>query len=137
MRLSFLTGLFLLVVVISRPLPGYSASLDFTLHKLGAEPPGNIVLIIGGIQGDEPGGFNAASLLTTHYKITRGAIWVVPNLNFLSIVQRTRGVYGDLNRKFADLPETDPEYPTIARIKSIITDTRVSAVLNLHDGSGF
>ena len=137
MRISLFTGLFLFLTALVRPVPGNCSSLDFTLHKVGPRQPGNIVLIVGGIQGDEPGGFNAASLLTTHYKVTRGSIWVVPNLNFLSIVKRTRGVYGDLNRKFAHLPETDPEYPTIARIKSIITDKRVSAVLNLHDGSGF
>lgn len=137
MRIFIITGLFFLLTALVRPVPGNCTSLDFTLHKVGPRQPGNIVLIVGGIQGDEPGGFNAASLLTTHYKVTRGGIWVVPNLNFLSIVKRTRGVYGDLNRKFAHLPETDPEYLTITRIKSIITDKRVSAVLNLHDGSGF
>jgi hypothetical protein len=131
------TGLCLLIATAFLPAPVNADALDFTLHKLSAAQPGNIVLIVGGIQGDEPGGFNAAALLTTHYKIKRGAVWVVPNLNFLSIVNRTRGIYGDLNRKFADLPDTDPEFSTIARIKSIITDKRVSAVLNLHDGSGF
>lgn len=137
MRMFLLTGLCFILALATLPVAGHCTSLDFTLHKLNAAQPGNVVLIVGGIQGDEPGGFNAASLLTTHYKVTRGGIWVVPNLNFLSIVKRTRGVYGDLNRKFADLPQTDPEYPTIARIKTIITDKRVSAILNLHDGSGF
>jgi len=137
MRSSFLTGLLFLLLSLPRPASGNGSALDFTLHKLGFEQPGNIVLIVGGIQGDEPGGFNPAALLTTQYRITRGGVWVVPNLNFLSIVKRTRGVHGDLNRKFAGLSENDPEYPTIARIKAIITDKRVSAVLNLHDGSGF
>ena len=89
----------------------FSASLDFTLHKKGTDPDENVLLVIGGIQGDEPGGFNAASLLVTHYKITKGRVWVVPNLNFLSIVERSRGPYGDMNRKFADLSPKDPEYP--------------------------
>jgi len=137
MRTFLLTGLCFLLAAAALPSTGHGTSLDFTLHKLNAAQPGNVVLIVAGIQGDEPGGFNAAALLTTHYKVTRGGIWVVPNLNFLSIVNRTRGVYGDLNRKFANLSKTDPEYPTIARIKAIITDKRVSAVLNLHDGSGF
>ena len=137
MRTFLLIGLFILMAVATAPLSGRCSPLDFTLHKLDSAQPGNVVLVVGGIQGDEPGGFNAAALLTTHYRVTRGAIWVVPNLNFVSIVKRTRGVHGDLNRKFADLPETDPEYPTIARIKAIIKDKRVSAVLNLHDGSGF
>lgn len=64
--------------------------LEFSLHRVGGEVEGPNVLVIGGIQGDEPGGFNAASLLATHYKLRRGTLWVVPNLDFESIVRRTR-----------------------------------------------
>lgn len=115
----------------------FASSLDFTLYQKGERSHDNILLVIGGIQGDEPGGFNAASLLVTHYKITKGSVWVVPNLNFLSIVERSRGQHGDMNRKFADLSPSDPEYGTVERIKAIITNPAVSMVLNLHDGSGF
>lgn len=110
----------------------------FSLHKLGApSPQGKTLLVIGGIQGDEPGGFHAASILTTHYTITNGTVWIVPNLNFPSIIKRSRGVYGDLNRKFATINENDPEYQIVERIKSIIVNDEVDLVLNLHDGSGF
>jgi hypothetical protein len=95
------------------------------------------VLVIGGIQGDEPGGFNAASLLVTHYRPRRGTVWVVPNLNFESIVRRSRGVHGDMNRKFPAVPPRDPDFARVERIKRIITDPEVDYVLNLHDGSGF
>lgn len=115
------------------PLP----DLGFSVHKLESGVKGHTLLIIGGIQGDEPGGFNAASLIVTHYDILSGNVWVVPNLNFLSIIKRSRGVYGDLNRKFDTLPPKDPEYHTINRIKKLITDPAVDLVLNLHDGSGF
>lgn len=111
--------------------------IDFTLHKLESGRPGNTLLVIGGIQGDEPGGFNAASLLVTHYRIRKGRVWVVPNLNFISIIKRTRGVHGDLNRKFAAIRSSDPEFKTIAKIKEIIVDDEVKLILNLHDGSGF
>ena len=110
---------------------------DFSLHKLEADRPGNTLLVIGGIQGDEPGGFNAASLLVTHYRIKKGNVWVVPNLNFISIIKRSRGVHGDLNRKFATIGDSDPEFDTISRIKAIMLDDQVDMVLNLHDGSGF
>ena len=40
----------------------HASSLQFTLHKLQSGVPGPTLLIIGGIQGDEPGGFTAASL---------------------------------------------------------------------------
>ena len=67
-------------------LPAGAGGLDFTLHRLGEDQtPG--VLVVGGIQGDEPGGFSAATLLITHYRIKKGTVWVVPNLNFPSIIQ--------------------------------------------------
>ena len=109
----------------------------FTLHPLEADPEGDVVLIIGGIQGDEPGGFNAASLLATEYHITRGNVWVIPNLNFPSILRRSRGINGDMNRKFLSLDARDPDFEVIQRIKQLILDKRVKLILNLHDGSGF
>lgn len=117
-------------------------SLEFSLHKNGPTNlklanSGPTLLVIGGIQGDEPGGFTAASLLVTHYKITSGQLWIVPNLNFESIIKRSRGVYGDMNRKFSKLKANDPEFKTIQKIKQIITSPNVDLILNLHDGSGF
>ena len=118
--------------------PAFASSyIDFTIHKLGSDRPGNTLLVIGGIQGDEPGGFNAAALLVTEYKIKKGSVWVVPNLNFISIIKHSRGVYGDLNRKFSKIGRSDPEFDTIAKVKKIIVDKQVNLVLNLHDGSGF
>jgi predicted deacylase len=90
--------------------------------------------VVGGVQGDEPGGFSAAALLISHYKITSGAVWVVPNLNFLSIIRCSRGVYGDMNRKFAALDPGAPEYAAVPNIKKIITDPRVAAVRHLPAG---
>ncbi len=113
-----------------------ATTMDFDLIKKGEEN-NNTLLIIGGIQGDEPGGFISASLLATHYEITKGSVWVVPNLNFHSIIERSRGPYGDMNRKFAHLSKKDPEYETIQRIKRYIRDERVKLIVNLHDGSGF
>lgn len=127
-----LLGLFFSLSVIAD-----SDHLEFTLHKKEANQPGKTILVIGGIQGDEPGGFNAASLLVTHYQVTKGNIWIVPNLNFNSIVHRSRGVNGDMNRKFADVAKTDPDYSAVQRIKKLINDEKVDYIFNLHDGSGF
>lgn len=109
--------------------------MQFTLHRHGDDSPA--VLVIGGIQGNEPGGFSAAALLATRYSVSKGALWVVPNLNFPSIVRNTRGLHGDMNRKFARLDSDDPEYSTVSRIQELIRGPDVKLVLNLHDGSGF
>ena len=109
---------------------------DFSFHRLG---PGNgpTMLVVGGIQGDEPGGFSAAALLVTNYTIASGSLWVVPNLNFPSIVERNRGSFGDMNRKFAFMDAQDPDFTVVRRIQEIILSPEVDLVLNLHDGSGF
>ncbi|MCG6893079.1 MAG: succinylglutamate desuccinylase/aspartoacylase family protein [Desulfobacteraceae bacterium] len=124
-------------ILLLLPAAAAASNLEFSLHKLESEQAHPTLLVFGGIQGDEPGGFNAASLLVTHYEIQKGSVWVVPNLNFVSIVRKSRGVHGDLNRKFSDIEESDPEYATIQKIKSLILSKPVEAVLNLHDGSGF
>jgi len=111
-------------------------NFDFNLIKKGYEDD-NTLLIVGGIQGDEPGGFMAASLIVTHYEITKGSVWVVPNLNFYSIIKRSRGPYGDMNRKFSKLSQDDPEYETVKRIKGYINNDNIKLVVNLHDGSGY
>ena len=111
--------------------------LQFSLHKIESKVPGPTLLVIGGIQGDEPGGFTAASMLVTDYKIEKGNVWVVPNLNFESIIRRSRGIHGDMNRKFKTLSKKDPEFDEVQKIKKIILSNEVDVVLNLHDGSGF
>lgn len=125
----------ILVYLVSSNI--FATALQFSLHKIESEQPGPTLLVIGGIQGDEPGGFTAASMLVTNYKMNRGTLWVVPNLNFESIIKRSRGVHGDMNRKFNALSEKDPEFDAVQKIKKIILSDEVDVVLNLHDGSGF
>ena len=125
------------VLEASNPaFPFASMPSHFSLRKMG---PGNgpTLLVVGGIQGDEPGGFSAAALLSTQYTVTSGQVWVVPDLNFASILKRDRGLFGDMNRKFAALHRDDPEYALVNELKNVLLDTQVDLILNLHDGSGF
>lgn len=110
-------------------------ALEYSVIKNGSSD--KAVLVIGGIQGNEPGGFYSANLLATEYKITKGELWIVPNLNFNSIVKNSRGERGDMNRKFANIAKDDPDYSAVNSIKSIITDPKVELIVHLHDGSGF
>ena len=112
------------------------AEPSFSLIKKGEENK-EAVLVIGGTQGDEPGGVFSANLLATEYNVTKGALWVVPNLNFPSIVKNSRGAAGDMNRKFAKISPKDPDYKAVNFIKDTITHKDVAFVVHLHDGSGF
>lgn len=126
-----------LIFQLSISVAALDHDINFTIHKHQAEEDGPTILIIGGIQGDEPGGFHAASLLVTHYQVLKGNLWIVPNLNFISIIKRSRGIYGDMNRKFDYVSQSDPEFYAVNRIKDLIADEQVDFVFNLHDGSGF
>ncbi|SFV50094.1 putative periplasmic protein [hydrothermal vent metagenome] len=110
-----------------------------TIQLIKKETPNPKVtlLVIGGIHGNEPGGYFSASILATHYKILSNALWVVPNLNQASIQANKRGLYGDMNRKFAHIRSNDHDKQIVEEIKKIILSPKVSLVLNLHDGHGF
>jgi hypothetical protein len=112
-------------------------ALDFNLIKKGESENNNTLLVIGGIHGNEPGGYFSANILASHYKITSGTLWVVPNLNAKSIQADKRGIYGDMNRKFANINPKDPDFEIVSQIKQLILDKNVSLIINLHDGHGF
>lgn len=109
---------------------------EFSLIKLGTDN-NNTVLVTGGIQGDEPGGFMSANLLARGYEITSGSLYVAPNLNMPSIIKKSRGVNGDMNRKFDTLSDKDPEKDIVEQIKSLVLQPNITMLINLHDGSGF
>lgn len=115
----------------------FATNKDFDLYKKETNKNENTLLIIGGIHGDEPGGYFAPAFLEKYYNITSGNLWIIPNINGDSIRANTRGLYSDMNRKFSSIEKTDPDYLIVNRVKEIILDKKVNLVLNLHDGYGF
>jgi hypothetical protein len=116
----------------------FSYALPFSLVKHeSASKNGPTLFVIGGIHGNEPGSYFAASVLAQYYTVTKGRLWIIPNLNHKSIMMNSRGVNGDMNRKFADIDSNDADYPIVDELKKIMTDPQVDLILNLHDGHGF
>lgn len=109
----------------------------FDIYELKGKQDGTTLLVIGGIHGDEPGGFFAPALVMDFFQITKGKVIVVPNLNPDSILAFRRGVYKDMNRKFAVIKRNDPDFDNIQGIKELITNKEVDFIINLHDGHGF
>ena len=107
---------------------------ELNVYRIHGEQPGKTMLIIGGIQGDEPGGYLAADLYV-EMSLRKGNLIVVPRANFCSILLNVRGVNGDMNRKFAQVSPDDRDRLIIQKLKELIAESDV--LLNLHDGSGF
>ncbi len=123
-------AVFFLVIAIN-------ADGNIQLIKQENNDSNTTLLVIGGIHGDEPGGYFSPSILATHYKITSNSLWVVPNLNKKSIQANSRGINGDMNRKFSTIKKNDKDAEIIKEIKNIILSEQVSLIINLHDGHGF
>ena len=88
---------------------------DYELHvyRIYGKKQGKTLLLIGGIQGDEPGGFLSAD----HYadiSLEKGNLIVVPRANFHSIVLRRRKINEDMNRTFADEKQQTYETKIVA-----------------------
>ncbi|WP_295737695.1 M99 family carboxypeptidase catalytic domain-containing protein [uncultured Helicobacter sp.] len=111
---------------------------DFELYKLNeGDKNAPTLLLMGGIHGDEPGAYYSTDLFLRHYKITRGSVWVVPVVNPHGMFANMRGVYGDMNRKFAALSQNDPDYESIQNIKKLLANPEIDISMHLHDGSGY
>jgi len=124
----------LLILILCFPALLYA---EINLIKKENPDANTTLLVIGGIHGNEPGGYFSASILATHYKILSNNVWIVPNLNKESIIYDRRGIHGDMNRKFSVIRKNDKDKPIVDAIKKIILQPQVSLVLNLHDGHGF
>lgn len=107
---------------------------ELHVYKSFGKEPGKTLLLIGGIQGDEPGGFLSADLYAD-FSLSKGNLIVVPRANFHSILLNKRQVNHDMNRKFAGDDSHTYETKVVAILKKLISESDM--LLNLHDGSGF
>lgn len=107
---------------------------ELNVYRIFGKEPGKTLLLIGGIQGDEPGGFLSADLYAD-FSLKKGNLIVVPRANFHSIVLKKRKINEDMNRKFADDEKSNYETKIVSILKKLIAES--DCLLNLHDGSGF
>lgn len=141
LQLTFLGILFCLLI---SPNPGWCGNTfekhfggtdyELNVYKIRGKSPGKTILIIGGIQGNEPGGFMSADLYAD-MKLEKGNLIVVPRANFYSILLNRRQVNEDMNRKFSEPSRKNYEAEVVSILKQLITES--DCLLNLHDGSGF
>ena len=108
---------------------------ELNIYKIHGKRPGKTLMLIGGIQGNEPGGFLSADLYAD-MRLEKGNLIVVPRANFYSIILNKRGAHGDMNRKFTHGENgTSQEDKIVTILKGLISES--DYLLNLHDGSGY
>lgn len=112
-----------------------NTAYELNVYKIFGKRPGKTLMLIGGIQGNEPGGFLSADLYAD-MSLENGNLIVIPRTNFYSILLNQRGPHGDMNRKFTHEDITDSmEDKIVSILKKLIEES--DYLLNLHDGSGY
>ena len=107
---------------------------ELNVYKIFGRKEGPTMMIIGGIQGNEPGGFLSADLYAD-LALKQGNLIVVPRANFYSILLFQRGPNGDMNRKFGIEAKGDYDSQIVRILKELMAESDI--LLNLHDGWGF
>jgi hypothetical protein len=102
--------------------------------------PGSRVLVLGGVHGNEPGGWLAAEAIA-EWEPRAGSLLVIPRANLLAtrVVERTLPELGDLNRLYpgSDGPVALPMARMAAAIIAVAREFEVDLVLDLHESWGF
>ncbi|MGD8230272.1 MAG: M14/M99 family metallopeptidase [Desulfobacteraceae bacterium] len=144
-RVLLLSLCITLSAFLAFPTPGFSkkehivyfpnTAYELNVYKIYGKQPGKTLMLIGGIQGNEPGGFLSADLYAD-MSLAKGNLIVVPRANFYSIILNQRGPHGDMNRKFSHGDRANSKEDKIVTIlKKLISKS--DYLLNLHDGAGY
>ena len=109
------------------------------VYVFGTGQPGAILMAVGGVHGNEPGGWLAAERVAARIRPSNGALLVLPRANQVAIplFERTTDALGDLNRLYPGNPEGLP----MERMASAIVDTlkryHVDIVVDMHESWAF
>ncbi|MHC4248302.1 MAG: BPL-N domain-containing protein [Planctomycetota bacterium] len=122
--------------------PGTKWETAYYVNDSGAEGP--VVLIAGGVHGNEPAGYRAAEQIRC-WPIVRGRLVVVPRANVPGLEANTRDLPGkpeeraDLNRNFPgpDAKRDETRGTIAGALWRFVRDTKPDWVLDLHEGYAF
>lgn len=106
-----------------------------SLYIISSGKPGPVVMVVGGIHGNEEAGYTAARKIT-EYKVSRGTLLVIPEANKLAIKADRRAAPGesDLNRAFPQSSSESPKNTLSRAIYAAVKDYKVDWLIDLHEG---
>ena len=118
-------------------LPG--TPWETPLHIVSSGAAGPVLLVLGGVHGNEPGGWGAAEGVA-RWEPTRGRLLTIPraNVQAMALFARTTEQLGDLNRLYPGKSDSDlPMERMAAEIVAVAKEFRVEIVLDLHESWAF
>lgn len=109
-------------------------------YEYGGLYPGNTLLIIGSVHGNEPAGHYALKILkkkldNKEIEITNGKLILIPNPNFCGIKYKNRNApgYNDINRGFPKKINGESLTENNKAIVDYISKTNPDIILDFHE----
>lgn len=109
------------------------------LYIFGSGRPGPVALALGGVHGNEPGGWLAADRLVERLRPDAGAVLIIPRTNKIAtqVFERTTEEIGDVNRAYPGDPDGSPSQRIAFEIVNVVRDFRVGLVVDMHESWSF
>jgi hypothetical protein len=108
-------------------------------YVYGSGVMGPIVTVLGGVHGNEPGGWLAAERLVQQVRPNAGGLLIVPQANrqAVALFERTTDDLGDLNRLYPGDRDGLPMAQMAYEIVQTLKDFHVSHVIDMHESWAF
>jgi hypothetical protein len=109
------------------------------LYIFGSGGPGPVTLALGGVHGNEPGGWLAADRVVDRLRPDAGALLVIPHVNNVSMAQfvRTTDEIGDINRAYPGKADGSPAQMIALEIMNAVHEFHVSLLVDMHESWAF
>ena len=118
-------------------MPGTPYETPYYVYGTGSIGP--ILTVLGGVHGNEPGGWMAAERLVEGVRPSTGGLIVVPRANRLAIdlFQRTTDEMGDLNRAYPGNRDGLPMEQMAFEIIEMLRAFHATHVIDMHESWSF
>lgn len=146
---SFLLLAFIISTVLAVPITAQASSREKVVLAKGtvyatdmyiirSGKPGPVVMIVGGVHGNEPAGYIAAGRMT-NTEIKKGTLIVLPKANKRAVEHKVRYYkgHGDLNRDFPTSKYDTPDGTVARAIWSAVKKYDVDYLMDMHEGYNY
>ena len=112
---------------------------ETSLYVYGSGRPGKVIMVLGGVHGNEPAGWLAAERLQQSFRPANGAFLIVPRANRIATIafERTLPDLGDLNRLYPGDAAGQPMARMAAEIVDLLHEFRVDVLVDMHESWAF
>lgn len=113
---------------------GLNDEYETPYYVFKGKKPGPVMILDGGIHGDEIASYMACDSIVKYLNLTAGTLIVIPRTNIKACIQNTRQVNFDFNHAFpGDLTAEQFEYRLAYEFMWLVDSVKPDLIINLHE----